>query len=164
MLREVGAANAPDERALIADLAKAPFRLGEVSKKWRLAVIEWPYLLIAVCAKDGRWFVLRFECTNYPSAPPTACVWEPDRNLQLPFPQWPQSRGGRVGAVFNPNWKDGTALYLPCDRQAIFGHDAWLTTTPALIWRPADGISQYLEIVHELLNCSDYASPAFPAA
>lgn len=154
----------PDERALVSDLQKGPFRLGAVAQKWGLERVQWPKVCIAVRAHDDRWFVLRFDCANYPVAAPTACLWDAERDVRLAVERWPKSRGGRVGAVFNPGWKDGIALYLPCDREAMLGHDAWLTTTPALIWRPAEGIVQYLEIVHELLNCNDYAPPAVPAA
>jgi hypothetical protein len=33
---------------------------------------------------------------------------------------------------------------------------------PSKIWRPSDGIVQYLELVHELLHCRDYVSPLCP--
>ena len=71
----------------------------------------------------------------------------------LPFNRWPRSKGGRLGTVFRPDWKGGTALYLPCDRESIAGHDNWRHELPSKIWRPAAGINQYLEFVHELLNC-----------
>jgi hypothetical protein len=66
--------------------------------------------------------------------------------------------------VFRPDWKQGTALYLPCDRVSREGHDNWRTETPTMIWRPERGIMQYLEIVHELLNCGDYQPAAGAAA
>jgi len=153
----------PDERAFRADLAKGAFRLGAGDEKWRLESIQWPVVFIAVRASDMRWFTLRFDCTNYPSGLPTACLWDRERAAKLAFDLWPKSLGGRVGAVFNPSWKDGTALYLPCDREAMAGHDASLMTLPELVSRPAAGIVQYLEIVYELLNSYDYAAPAVSA-
>ena len=60
--------------------------------------------------------------------------------------------------------KGGTALYLPCDRESIVGHDNWRHELPSKIWRPAAGINQYLELVHELLNCADYCPPLGAAA
>jgi hypothetical protein len=155
---------APDERALLKDLQNGAFRLGVAESKWRLGTINWPHLTIAICARDGQWFTLRFECVNYPIGPPTACLWDLERAARLAVELWPKGRGGRVSAVFNPAWKRGTALYLPCDREAITGHDVWLKTLPELIWRPADGIVQYLEIVHELLNSNDYAPVAVSEA
>ena len=151
---------APDERAFLADLARGAFRLGVAEHKWRLDDLKWPHAYIAARARDGRWFTLRFECTNYPVGLPTACLWDRERAARLAVELWPKSRGGRVAAVFNPSWKNGNALYLPCDREAIAGHDAWLTTLPELIWRPADGIVQYLETVYELLNSFDYSEPS----
>lgn len=153
----------PDERALRSDLEKGPFRLGVAEQWWRLEQIAWPKVYIAVRARDARWYSLQFDCTNYPVAPPTACLWDLTTNGRLAVAGWPKSCGGRVGAVFNPDWQSGTALYLPCDRAALVGHDGWRTTLPALIWRPRDGIAQYLEIVHELLHSHDYVQSVVPA-
>lgn len=155
---------APDERALGADVAKATFRLGQDDGRWQLMSVAWPYAMISVTAKDGCKYVLRFNCAGYPQSPPTAGPWDTEKNLILSFDRWPRSHGGRVGAVFRTNWKNGSALYLPCDRESIAGHDNWRTEMPSKIWRPDDGIVQYLEYVHELLNCRDYASPLGTAA
>lgn len=154
----------PDERALQADLAKPAFRLGEVDGRWKLRGVIWPHVLVGVVAQDGAEFVLRLNCAGYPGSPPTGGPWDMVRNAVLESSRWPRSQGGRVSAVFNPSWKGGTALYLPCDRESLVGHDNWRVEMPAKIWRPADGIVQYLELVHELLNCSDYSAPARPAA
>ena len=154
----------PDEKALRADVAKAAFRLGEINARWRLLRIAWPHVFIAVTARDGREFSLRFDCGNYPGTAPTAGPWDMERNAVLATDLWPRSHGGRLGAVFRPDWKAGTALYLPCDRVSIVGHDNWRTEMPSKIWRPADGIIQYLELVHELLNSADYCPPLRAAA
>ena len=63
---------APDEKALRADLAKAMFRAAVAKGRWRQISIAWPHVFIAVTAKDGREFVLRFDCTGFPATPPTA--------------------------------------------------------------------------------------------
>ena len=149
----------PDERAFWADVNKPAFRLGQAEGRWRILIVNWPFALISVTAKDGRQYVLRFDCSGYPQAPPTAGPWDAELKARLAFDRWPRSRGGRLGAVFRPNWKDGTALYLPCDRLSILGHDNWRTEMPSKIWRPAEGIVQYLELVHELLHCRDYTPP-----
>jgi hypothetical protein len=120
--------------------------------------------LIGVTAKDGREFVLRFDCGGYPQNPPTAGPWDVVAGRILPFDRWPRSTGGRLGLVFRTGWKNGTALYLPCDRESIAGHDNWRTEMPSKIWNPAKGIVQYLELVYELLNCGDYVSPLRAAA
>ena len=147
---------APDEWAFRADVAKANFRLGQLEGRWRLVAITWPFALIGVTAKDGQEYILRFKCSGYPQSLPTAVPWDPEKNTILAFDKWPKSGGGRVGAVFNSGWKGGTALYLPCDREAFAGHDHWRTQMPSKIWRPPEGIIQYLELVHELLNSKDY--------
>lgn len=150
----------PDERAFRADMERAPFLLGVAEARWELISVKGTIAIIAVTAKDERAYALRFDVTGYPQAPPTARLWDPAADAPLPVARWPRSRhGGRLGAVFRHDWKDGTALYLPCDRNAIEGHDDWRTQMPSKIWRPAVGIVHYLEQVHELLHCRDYAAP-----
>ena len=34
--------------------------------------------------------------------------------------------------AFNPGWKNGSCLYLPCDRQSIEGHANWHGEHPSL--------------------------------
>jgi len=153
----------PDERAFGADVAKAIFLAGAVDQRWRLIRTNWPNVMIAVTAKDGAEYVLRFDCSGYPTAPPTARLWDADLDVPLPVARWPRSvAGGRIGAVFRPDWKGGTALYLPCDREAITGHDGWNNEMPSKIWKSSSGIVHYLEVVHELLCCRDYAPPNRP--
>jgi len=149
----------PDEKALRADLESGRFLAGEAKGRWRLASIRWPNVQIGITAKDEREFVLRFNCAGYPQNPPTARLWDARRNAELKFSEWPHG-GGRVSGVFNPNWKSGAALYLPCDRAAIEGHDNWRQDHPAKIWNPTRGITQYVEIVHELLQSRDYVARA----
>jgi len=91
--------------------------------------------------------------------PPTAGLWDETHDAPLAHDLWPRSQGGRLGAVFRTDWKNGSALYLPCDRESIAGHDNWRTEMPAKIWRPSAGIVQYLELVYELLHCRDYTPP-----
>ena len=148
----------PDHRAFTADVAKAIFRLGEVEGRWRLIRASWPYAFISLTAKDSREYVLRLDCAGYPRIPPTGGPWDMDRNEVLGFECWPRGKGGRLSAVFRTDWKNGTALYMPCDRGSITGHDNWRHQMPSKIWRPSDGIVQYLELVHELLHCRDYVS------
>jgi hypothetical protein len=149
----------PDQRAFEADIAKAVFRLGVSEERWRLHSISWPLVVIEVSARDLKWYALRFNCTGYPQTVPTAGPWDAVRNTILQFDQWPRGNGGRVTAVFRTDWKNGTALYLPCDRESIVGHDNWFVEMPSKIWRPTDGLIQYLELVHELLNSRDYSPP-----
>lgn len=155
---------APDERAFRAGIRKPAFRLAEAEGRWRVLDISWPFVLFSVTAIDQREWILRLECSGYPQQPPTGGPWDPGKKCIPPAPAWPQSKGGRVSTVFRPDWKKGTALYLPCDRRSVEGHDNWRNDLPSKIWRPAAGINQYLELVHELLNSSDYSAPASAAA
>lgn len=151
---------APDERAFSADVMKPLFQAGVVDGRWHLLGMTWPFALIGVTAKDGAEYVLRFDGSGYPVTPPTARLWDADLNGPLTLERWPRSsNGGRLGAVFRADWKAGTALYLPCDRDALAGHDGWKTEMPSKIWQPSVGIVHYLELVHELLHCRDYAPP-----
>lgn len=145
-------------------MAKAAFRLGQAEERWQLISMVWPFVLFGVIAKDGREYVLRLNCAGYPQAEPTGGPWDMKTDQVLAFDLWPRGKGGRVSAVFRTDWKSGTALYLPCDRESILGHDNWRKEMPSKIWRPADGIVQYLELVYELLQSCDYVSPLRSAA
>jgi hypothetical protein len=156
--------SSPDERVFQAEIAKPNFRLGQIEGRWRLDSVAWPHAYIGVTAQDGREFLLRFNVQGYPQSLPTACLWDLERKAILTQDQWPKSGGGRVAAVFNFGWKQGAALYLPCDREAIPGHDNWRTEMPSKIWRPEEGIVQYLELVHELLHSRDYRAALIATA
>jgi len=152
-------ATLPDERAFRADIAAGSFLLGACQHRWRLGRIDWPFAHIAVSAAarhgapDEWWF--RFDCSGYPQQAPTARPWEPEADQPLPSNRWPAGRC-RVPAIFRPDWKNGTSLYLPCDRVSVAGHDAWRVDHPSLMWSPSRGIVLYLEELHALLNSSDY--------
>lgn len=149
----------PDERAFHDHVAGGSFQLGVYLNRWRLGNALWPNAQIAVTAaeRDGApneyWF--RFDCAGYPQDPPTARPWDEVANQPLPFPRWPTG-ASRVPAVFRPDWKDGTCLYLPCDRVSLAGHENWRNEHPALQWSPPRGIVLYLDELHSLLNSSDY--------
>ena len=133
----------PDQRAFEADVAKAAFRLGHAECRWRLVAVAWPFAFFGVFAKDGREYVLRLNCAGYPQMAPTGGPWDLKTNQILGFELGPRGQGGRVSAVFRTDWKNGTALYLPCDRESLVGHDNWRREMPSKIWRPVDGIVPY---------------------
>jgi len=138
------------QQNLFDHVRSARFQAGAARGRWTLLSFEWPHLVMDISVRDGTTCALRFDCTGYPDSPPTAMPWDPTRQDKLDPARWP--RGGRVSQVFNPNWKSGTALYLPCDRQSIAGHDNWNSEHSWLIWNPARGLVQYLEAVHEVLQ------------
>lgn len=150
---------APDEQSLRADLVSARFFSGEDRNRWQFKKLEWPHLYVNVTARDGREFTLRLNCSGFPSSAPTGTFWDLATNSLLAFGYWPQG-GERIRLALRPDWKNGTALYIPCDRESFIGHDGWATQYPQLIWKPAKGISHYLEVVHELLQSRDYVCAA----
>ena len=159
--RTIGA----DEQVFRRDLESGPFQSGCDRGRWHLHDLDWPHAIIAIQAaireNSPTDYALRFECTDYPQAPPTAQPWDAEKEVPLPFTRWP---GGtrRVPLAFNPNWKSGKCLYLPCDRLSIEGHEAWRNQHPSMIWSPESDITLYLGIVHELLNSSDYTGTRGP--
>ena len=52
-----------------------------------------------------------------------------------PRPQSPNSYCLRT------DWKDGSCLYIPCDRESVVGQENWRQEHADLIWRPEDGIT-----------------------
>lgn len=152
----------PDENVLRNDLEKGAFQLGVHTGRWHLHRISWPYVYIEVAAatraNGPQWFGFRFDCSGYPQHAPTALPWDIVREAPLAFVNWPGGKS-RVPAIFRPEWKNGTCLYLPCDRDSIPGHENWRGEHPDLIWNPTLGLFQYLSAVHELLNSDDYTGP-----
>jgi hypothetical protein len=131
-------------------LKSGPFLAGVARGRWRLMGENLPNVFIGINARDARCVVLRFDCAGYPHTAPTATVWDLQSQQPLPGHRWP--RGGRVSQVFNPAWKNGAALYIPCDRQSIDGHVNWYAEYPWLIWKPEIGLSHYIQAVHEVLQ------------
>lgn len=145
----------PDERMLRLHLESGRFRSGVAARRWRLLSLNWPYVVIGITARDGTEFGFRFQCADYPRTAVTAQPWDLAAEAPLPGDRWPKGRN-RIQKAFNPGWKKATALYLPCDRHAIEGHDNWRHEHPALLWDPEKGLCKYLGIIHELLNSGDY--------
>ncbi len=150
-----------DEQVFRAHLERGTFLNGVDRGRWRLMSLQWPYAVIAVSAPKERGpeeYAFRFECTNYPQTPTTAQPWDFELGQPLSIERWP---GGRehVERAFNPGWQNGACLYLPCDRVSIVGHEGWRTQHPHMIWSPEGDITQYLRIIHELLNSPDYTGP-----
>ena len=146
----------PDERMLRLHLESGRFLSGVAAGRWRLGSVDWPHAVIGIVAGDSTEYGFRFHCADYPHTAVTAQPWDIAKDLPLPADQWPAG-GQRVSCVFRPGWKNGTCLYLPCDRQSIQGHENWRNEHPALLWDPTKGICKYLGIIHELLNSTDYS-------
>jgi hypothetical protein len=150
----------PDHLMLEQDLAAPLFRCGEVEGKWRHVSTTWPHIIFAVTAAPRPAapleYFFRFECTGYRQALPTAQPWDVAVNAPLPQAKWPSGKS-IVPSVFRPEWKDGSCLYLPCDRISFEGHQNWRHEHPNRLWQPSRGIVCYLDQIYELLNQSDYS-------
>lgn len=147
-----------DHALLLEHLELAPFVMGEMNGRWRLRSITWPFVFIDVRARDKHEFTLRLQCDGYPGMP-TGAFWDPVNGAWLPAHCWPRT-GTRFGAALRTNWEGGTALYIPCDRKSIAGHEQWLQLYPAWAWDPSIGIARYLEVVWIMLNGEDYVPPS----
>ena len=155
------AAMGPDERVFRAHVKRGVFKSGEARGRWRLASIDWPHATVCVSAasRDAgpEEYAFRFELSDYPQTAPTAQPWDLEKGAPLDTGRWPAGTS-HVSRAFNPAW-NAQAIYLPFDRQAILGHDAWRTQHPHLIWSPDKDITLYLRNLHELLTSKDYTGP-----
>lgn len=151
----------PDESLFRVHLESAPFLAGCDSGKWGLhgtadtTVGAFPVLWVRADKRvvpEGRVY-LRFTIDNYPQLAPTACPWDINANTKLAIARWP--KGGPVSVVFNPAWNNN-ALYSPCDRVALAGHEAWKSLSPQWYWQPTFTVVKYLEFVHVCLNPADH--------
>lgn len=149
---------ASDHAALLEHLEAAPFLMGEMNGRWRLRDVAWPLVFVDVKAKDSRAYTLRLQCDGYPGMP-TGAFWDPMTGQWLAAARWPRT-GPRFGSALRTDWQNGTALYIPCDRTSIAGHEAWLHLHPAWVWSTSVGIARYLEVVWTMLNGDDYVAPA----
>jgi hypothetical protein len=151
-----------DERAFQMHMERPDFQVAVLKGRWRVLRIAWPHVDIGVRARDGLEWGFRFLLDGYPARLPNAKPCAIETGAPLPGTLWPKGLG-RFSAVFNPNWNQA-ALYLPCDRLALPGHDQWVTQLPEMLWPPLRGIIHYLEILYDLLNSSAYCPPVRPAA
>lgn len=147
-----------DHAKLLEHLESAPFLLGEMDGRWRLRDLAWPCAYFDVIAKGGQAYTLRLQCDGYPGMP-TGAFWDVAAGQWLAAHRWPRA-GARFGSALRTDWQGGMALYIPCDRASIGGHEVWLQLHPAWAWSPSVGIARYLEVVWTMLNGDDYVAPA----
>lgn len=154
-----GPVTAPDERAFREHLAGGAFLLGVANGQWRLERLIWPIADIAVTAavrpNAPHEFLFRFDVTDYPSQAPTARLWDGATDGPLAVRSWPTGEI-RFTKVFRSDWKEGSCLYLPCDRISMQGHSDWPARYPMQWWTPKHQITNYLRIVSELLTSVVY--------
>lgn len=153
-----------DKNIFNEHVESASFQIGVDEGKWGIndndnSRSHWPYEYIWIKASPKEncpdKYYFRFELSNYPGQAPTACPWDNTTGMRLESSKWPS--GGIVSSVFNPNW-NANALYAPCDRMAMPGHDSWKGQHPNLWWKSEFTIVVYLEFLYGLLNSKDYAN------
>jgi len=149
----------PDESLFKTHLEEAPFQSGCDAGKWGLVGeakdIIWPNATLWVRADVlivpfGKIY-LRFTLDGYPAFAPTACPWDIERNGRLEDGLWPKIPG-KFMRVFRLDWQFKAALYAPCDRIAMAGHEPWRQQFPHWWWQSHFTIVRYLEFVHMCLN------------
>lgn len=146
---------APDHAQFECDLSLPDFLEGIARGKWRLLSKEWPCAVFAVRARDEDEFGFRFDCAGYPIKSPTARLWSLKDDAALKRDDWPKGSKSFL-SVFNPDWKNGTALYHPYDRIARQGHNDWPKQYPHLVWDTSSTFIQYLVEIHRFLNGRGY--------
>ena len=149
----------PDESLFKAHLEGAPFQSGLDAGKWGLhgeaKDIVWPHPILWVAADKSAVtaarICLRFTADGYSAQAPTACPWDVVKNLRLENALWPKL-SGKFAKVFRHDWQIKDALYAPCDRAAMSGHEGWKQQFPFWWWQPHFTIVKYLGFVHHCLN------------
>ena len=150
----------PDQQIFERHIEEASFQMGCDLGKWRLLrPILWPQVFIAVTApprpnSPSEW-VFRFDLTGYPHQPPTAGLWDVVRHTWLDMARWPVGTE-RFALAFNTNWKNGQAIYIPCDRNSLEGHPNWINDHPHMIWASDKDVSFYLNILHDYFHSRHY--------
>lgn len=143
----------PSEVRLRADLAGEAFLGGARTGRWRIPILEWPYLIIDIAVGDGECVSMRIQVDHYPVRAPQGQLWDPELAAPLGPNRWP--RGGNAERVFRTDWSPGNqnAPYLPCDRIGLSTHTNWATDYPERSWNASRTIDFYLaEIAYELTD------------
>lgn len=155
--------DSPELSLFRTHLEEAPFTAGVDGGRWALVqgedLSQWHHCRIELrCdsrfSAEGR-VVLRFNLAGYSAKAPTAQPWDAEKNTPLPTARWPKG-SAHLNAIFNPNWKT-TALYMPCDRMAMEGHDGWKQVFPQWWWTPKHTITHYLTFVSRHLLPTGHA-------
>jgi len=149
----------PDESLLRSHLEEAPFLAGCDAGKWGVVGeakdIIWPHPIFWIATApqlvNGGKISLRFTADGYSASAPTACPWDIEENARLETAKWPKV-SGKFAKVFRTDWNGAVALYAPCDRIAMAGHEHWRQQFPAWWWQSHFTINKYLAFVYMILN------------
>jgi hypothetical protein len=147
----------PDEKLFFEHLDNIEFQLGVQDLNWGIynENKEWPYKVLWIKSKiminTCERIDLLFDLDKYPSEAPTSCPWDIQKDTKLIDSEWPKGNQS-INTAFNPKWKSGVALYIPCDRVATNIHGNWKEDYPDIWWTPDKTITHYIKTVYRLLN------------
>lgn len=153
-------ASNPSEKLFNDHIRTASFLLGLEDGYWDLLDDEsnWPHRFMWVknsfSTDNDRRIYLFFDLENYPGQAPTSMPWDINYNKLLDYNNWPKGNDA-ITKAFTPNWSKGhdNALYIPCDRKAMAGHEQpWQQQYPNVWWTSDKTIVHYLRTVYNLLN------------
>jgi hypothetical protein len=156
------------QRLLEADLDRPEFRIGLDKGQWALteeiSEASWPFVYTCITAAPRskgpvRWIV-RWDVTGYNAQRATGAFWDLEKKNYLDASAWPKGLDGSVPAgVFKvAGWAaPGKGFYHPYDRLAWAGHEAqWTTAHPQFLWTPTSTLTDFITLVHRLLNSEAY--------
>ena len=155
-------------RLLEADFQRAEFKIGTAKGQWgfarEISDADFPFVYIWIqatpynCDSPQR-LLIRWDIAEYNGVPPTGAFWDDEKKNFLLPEKWPKGRhGSPVAAVFKvEGWAaPGKGFYHPYDRQARLNHNDWPTQNPQHIWTEDSTLTDFLIVLHHLLNCEDY--------
>ena len=146
----------PDERAFRGGHGEGPRSASaQAEGRWRLVGIAWPLRLHrASPRRTAANTSCGFNCAGYPQT----AADRPGRGTPSATPSSPSTSGraARAGASARcsaPTGRAAPRCTCPAIARASPATTTGDTKCPRKSGGPADGIIQYLELVHELLNC-----------
>lgn len=144
------------------DLQSVPVLDGIENGYWRILTVNFPTLIVAVTAGDGRELGVRVDVSGYPTAAPAGTPWDIDSDRPLTLVELPA--GPTAHIVFRSQWSqiNGHTPYMASERLLIQGdHATWAPQHPERAWNPARTIAFYLTELHkELRACTIPEVPA----
>ena len=138
----------------LSHLDSPEYQSGEMEGRWGITKQEdrpsWPIFLFWITSLNNEIYNFKFDFSDYPNSPPTAVLWDLERNAMLAAEKRPNT-SKRAIQVFKIWGKE--CNYLPCDRLAVQGHSTWMQEHSALIWNnQKDTFLKYLIELYQILN------------
>jgi len=109
----------PAQVAIEEDLQSEPFLDGGEKRYWRVVKLDFPVLVVAVTAGDGRELGMRVDVSGYPTSAPAGTPWNIEANG--PLSQSALPNGSAAQTVFRSDWSriNGWTPYMATERLLI---------------------------------------------